>query len=67
MMSNYMHQYLARYLFLSSVSDKTSLVHQFFIQAARLYLPFSDDEPHIPQPVETDSLSSSDKEPQKKK
>ena len=35
--SKYMHQYLARYLFVSSVSGKTTLVHQFFIQAARLY------------------------------
>ena len=69
MKSNYMHQYLARYLFISSVSDKTTLVHQFFIQAARLYPPLSDRKRHImSQPVETNSSSKDDeKEPQEKK
>ena len=60
MKSKYMLQYLARYFFVSSVLDKTTVVHQFFIQAARLYPPFSDRERHImPQTVETDSSSSS--------
>ena len=62
MKSKYMHQYLARYLFVSSVSEKTTLVHQFFIQAGRLYPPFSNHEHHMLQRVEIDSSSSSDKE-----
>ena len=38
-------------------------MHQFFIQAARLYPTFSDHERHImPQPVETVSSSESDEE-----
>ena len=49
---------MAKYLFLSSVLDKTTLVHQFFIQATRLYPPFSDHKHHMPQPEETDSSSS---------
>ena len=67
MKSKYMHQYLARYLFISSVLNKTTLVHQFFIQAARLYSTFSYCMGHImPQPIETVGRQWR-KTPQKKK
>ncbi|CAI9738595.1 Hypothetical predicted protein [Octopus vulgaris] len=36
------HQYLARYLFISSEKDKSVLHHKFFREAAQLYVPLSD-------------------------
>ena len=68
MKSKYMHQYLARYLFVSSVSDKTTRVHQYFYPSSKIVHPFiSPRASNMPQPVETDSSSEDDEEPQKKK
>ena len=66
--SRYEVQLYARYLFVSSVSDKISMVHQFFfIQPARLYPPYSADELYITrQTVDIDFSSFSDyKTPEK--
>ena len=40
----FLYQELARYLFISSVDNEQHLLHMFFIQAAKLYPPLSDNK-----------------------
>lgn len=42
MAPRYMTQYVGQYLFISSVEDNKTLLHKFFIEAAKLYPPQSD-------------------------
>lgn len=59
--SQYFHQYLARYLFVTSCKDKTTLLHRFLIQAAQLFPPV--DNPHHqppPPPPVDDELEAED-------
>lgn len=62
--SKYMHQYLSRYLFISSVAaDKTNILHKFFAQAAKLYPPFSQRQlPATCRSEDSNSETQSDEE-----
>lgn len=49
--AKYLKKYLSRYLFLRQYKD--SALHEFFIQAARLYPPHSDPRSHQAQETRT--------------
>lgn len=58
--SKFLYQYLARYLFLKD-QDEDALLHQFFVQAAKLYPPQSNKRREL-EPVPGASDQESDDE-----
>ena len=51
--SNFLHQYLARYLFLKAHGKQS--FHRFLIQAGKLYPHGGENQRQIPIPIQEDS------------